>query len=67
MLHEERPFHCVSCGKAFATEGVIDRITSQLAEHWMFGDERSMRRLKMCEECRVRDLLAEEGGLERYR
>lgn len=67
VLNEERPFHCVQCGKAFATERIIDRITGQLADHWMFRDERALRRLKMCDECRVRDLLAEEGGMDAYR
>jgi len=66
VLHEERPYHCLQCGKPFATERIIDRITSQLADHWMFRDERALRRLKMCDECRVRDLLAEEGGMDKY-
>lgn len=66
VLNEDRPFHCLQCGKPFATERIIDRITGQLAAHWMFQDERAVRRLKMCDDCRVRDLLAEEGGMEKY-
>lgn len=61
VLNEETPFHCVGCGKAFATEKMINKITEQLSGHWMFGDKRALQRLKMCEDCRVRDLFDEEG------
>ncbi len=67
VLNEELPFHCVDCGKAFATERIIRRIAGQLAGHAMFADERAKRRLEMCEDCRVRDLLFDEGKLERLR
>lgn len=60
VLNEETPFHCVGCGKPFATEKMIARIGEQLAGHWMFRDERARRRLEMCEDCRVRDLFQEE-------
>lgn len=66
VLNEDVPFHCLQCGKPFASERIIDRITGQLAAHWMFQDDRAVRRLKMCDDCRVRDLLAEEGGMEKY-
>lgn len=66
VLNEDAPFHCLQCGKPFASERIIDRITGQLAAHWMFQDDRAVRRLKMCDDCRVRDLLAEEGGMEKY-
>lgn len=56
MLHEEAPFHCVSCGKPFATQSVIDAMLEKLAGHHMFQNERAMRRLKMCEDCRVIDI-----------
>lgn len=67
VLNEEAPFHCIDCGKAFATERIIRRISGQLAGHAMFADERAKRRLEMCEDCRVRDLLFDEGGIERLR
>ena len=66
VLNEETPFHCVSCGTAFATEKMINRVAEQLAGHWMFQDERARRRLEMCEDCRVKDLFDDEGtGLGR--
>lgn len=61
VLNEETPFHCVGCGKPFATEKMIAKITEQLSGHWMFGDNRAFERLKMCEDCRVQDLFDEEG------
>jgi len=62
VLHEEEPFHCVSCGKPFATRKVVDRMTEKLRGHWMYQDGRAMARLQMCEDCRVRSLFDEQGG-----
>lgn len=56
LLHEEAVFHCVRCGKPFATQKMIDRITAKLAGHHMFQDAESIRRLQMCDDCRVRDM-----------
>ena len=64
-LHEETPFHCVTCHKAFATRGMIDTMLGKLAGHWMFTDEKALRRLKMCEDCRVKDIFRGGGqGLD---
>lgn len=53
-LYEEIPFDCVVCGKPFATQSTIDRITSQLAgKHSMFADPSRARLIQMCEDCRV--------------
>ncbi len=60
-LHREAPFHCVRCGKAFATRRMIDTIRSRLQGHWTL-DEGGRRRLEMCEECRVIDLYEREAG-----
>lgn len=62
LLHAEEPFHCISCGKPFATQAMIERMQEKLAGHWMFGNERELQRLKMCEDCRIRDLWDEQGG-----
>ena len=61
LMYEEAPFHCVSCGKPFATMHVIERMQEKLAGHWMFGNERALRRLQMCEDCRINDLWDEQG------
>jgi ferredoxin len=61
VLHEEAPFECVRCGKPFATRSAIDRILAQLGGHRMFGDEAARRRLQMCGDCRVIDMMSDEG------
>jgi len=65
LLHEEEPFCCVTCGKPFATRSVIDRVQSRLAGHWMYADDRSRRRLMMCEDCRVVDVVQDQETLQR--
>jgi ferredoxin len=61
ILHEEQPVCCVSCGKPFATQSMLDVLSRKLAGHWMFQTEASRRRLQMCEDCRVRDLFTEQA------
>jgi ferredoxin len=59
-LYEEEPFCCIACGKPFASQSVINKMTAKLAGHSMFTDENAMRRLKMCEDCRVVDIVQDE-------
>lgn len=70
-LHEEEPFCCVSCGKPFATKSVISNMLAKLEGHWMFTDERSKQRLKMCDDCRVVDVIQDDDmmgkGIDRGR
>jgi hypothetical protein len=42
---------------AFATKSGITTILSRLAGHSMFTDERALSRLKMCSDCRVKDMM----------
>lgn len=60
-LKEESPFHCIVCGKPFATQAMITRMTDKLKGHWMFDDAGSLNRLRMCGDCRVVDMLEEEN------
>ncbi len=62
LLYEEAPFHCISCGKPFATRRVIENIQNKLEGHWMFDNDRAMRRLQMCEDCRINDMWDEQGS-----
>jgi ferredoxin len=59
VLHEEAPFECVACGKPFATRSMIERISQQMAQHPMFQGA-AARRLQMCEDCRVKDMMQED-------
>ena len=64
-LHEEKPFHCVRCHTAFATQSMIDTMTEKLAGHWMFQNDKAVRRLRLCGDCRVRDMFEDDAaGIE---
>jgi len=58
VLNEEAPFHCVVCGKPFATRHMMERMTQKLQGHWMYDSDEALRRLQMCGDCRVRNVLA---------
>lgn len=59
-LHEDAPFHCISCGKVFGTTRMIENMTVKLAGHSMFATPEAQRRLKMCGDCRVIDMMAKQ-------
>lgn len=61
VLNEEVPFHCVRCGKPFATQKMMDRMSEKLAGHWMFAQPEALKRLQMCGDCRVRDMFELEA------
>ena len=65
VLNEETPFNCIVCNTPFATEQIIGRMQTKLADHWMFKDDNAVRRLKMCEDCRVKDIFEQtESGID---
>lgn len=68
LLHEEEPFLCTACGKPFATRSVIDNMLHRLRGHSMFQSERARRRLTLCEDCRVIDIVQDQeamgGGID---
>jgi len=57
VLHKEQPFQCIKCSKPFATQSVINKMQEKLSGHSMFQDEASLNRLKMCGDCRVKDMM----------
>ena len=57
VLNEAQPFHCVRCGKAFGTRQMVDAMTSRLTAHSMFSGKVALRRLQMCADCRVVDMM----------
>lgn len=56
-LHKEEPYRCLRCAKPFATRSGIETITAKLANHPMFQEPGSLNRLRMCEDCRVVDMM----------
>jgi len=60
-LNEEEPFNCVRCQKPFATAKIIQTMFAKLDGHWMFKDEAAKRRLKMCDDCRVKDMFEHDA------
>jgi ferredoxin len=63
LLNEDTPFNCIVCGKAFATTSLIMRMREKLSGHWMFQKPEAVERLQMCEDCRVKDMFKDGGGL----
>ena len=57
VLNEAQPFHCVRCAKAFGTKQMIDSMTARLTTHSMFSGGVALRRLQMCADCRVVDMM----------
>lgn len=67
LLYEEEPFHCVRCGKPFATAKMMEAMSRRLSGHWMFQDEKAKQRLQMCDECRVIDMFERGDGFPPHR
>ncbi len=65
VLNEDKVFDCVRCGKPFANQRIIDNMLGKLAAHSMFRDPAALRRLQMCQDCRVMDLFekGEDGTI----
>ena len=57
VLHEEEAVHCISCGEPLATRSMLDNMARKLQGHPMFQSEEALRRLQMCGDCRVRDMM----------
>lgn len=56
-LNETVPFHCVSCGKPFGTKQMVDAMLGRLTGHSMFAGGAALKRLQMCADCRVVDMM----------
>jgi ferredoxin len=61
VLNETQPFLCVSCKKPFGTKLMVDAMLGRLAGHSMFTDDGALRRLQMCADCRVVDMMASKN------
>ena len=63
VLNETEPFDCISCGKPLGTKKLIDNMLVKLAGHSMFQTEGSLKRLQMCADCRVVDMMANKNEI----
>ncbi|MDQ3028323.1 MAG: 4Fe-4S binding protein [Pseudomonadota bacterium] len=63
VLNETQPFHCVRCSKPFGTKQMVDAMTGRLAGHSMFAQADALRRLQMCADCRVVDMMSSKNEL----
>ncbi|PMH46878.1 (Fe-S)-binding protein [Vibrio sp. 10N.286.49.B3] len=55
-LHAEKAAECLLCHKPFAPQSMIDMLQSKLRGHAHFSDDNAIRRIAMCEDCRVKDV-----------
>ena len=62
-LNRDTPFACISCGKSFAPTSVIHKMQEKLKDHHMFGNQRALDRLKMCDDCRVVDVIQDTEAM----
>ncbi|MNC86164.1 formate hydrogenlyase complex iron-sulfur subunit [compost metagenome] len=62
VLNEDKVFACMRCGKPFANQRIIDNMLGRLGTHSMFRDPAALRRLQMCQDCRVVDLFENADG-----
>lgn len=58
-LHHEPAAHCLSCNKPFAPQSMIKMLQDKLRGHSQFATEDKLRRIAMCEDCRVRDIFTD--------
>ncbi|MUI53142.1 4Fe-4S dicluster domain-containing protein [Aliivibrio fischeri] len=59
IVHKEDAACCISCGTPFAPASMIEMLRSKLQGNPHFNDEASIKRLYMCEDCRVRDIFTD--------
>ncbi|MEX2241418.1 MAG: 4Fe-4S binding protein [Burkholderiales bacterium] len=57
VLNEAEPFNCVRCGKPFGTRRMVDNMLGKLGAHSMFAGDGALKRLQMCGDCRVVDMM----------
>lgn len=67
VLHEEPLHHCPGCGKGFATHKMIERMAERLSGHWMFDNDAARQRLWLCEDCRVKAMMRDNGTANPHR
>ena len=59
LVVEDTPFSCTQCGKPFGSTKSIERVIAKLSDHSMFQQTARTDMLKMCEDCRVEAMFAQ--------
>ncbi len=62
VIHEDPPCTCVRCGKPFGSTAAVNRIVDKLVGNPHFASPEQRRRLQMCGDCRVIDMMAPAEG-----
>ncbi len=62
-INSDTPFACIGCGKPFAPTSVIAKMQDKLKDHYMFSSTRALDRLKMCDDCRVVDVMQDPEAM----
>ncbi|MGE0876282.1 MAG: 4Fe-4S binding protein [Burkholderiales bacterium] len=58
VLNEDQPFHCTRCSKPFGTRSMVENMLGRLGGHAMFATGGALKRLQMCADCRVIDMMS---------
>jgi ferredoxin len=58
VINETQPFHCIRCQKAFGTRQMVEAMMGRLSGHAMFTQGDALKRLQMCADCRVMDMMS---------
>jgi ferredoxin len=59
LVIEDTPFPCTQCGKPFGSSRSIEKVITRLKDHSMFQQGTRTDMLKMCEDCRVEAMFAQ--------
>jgi ferredoxin len=57
VLNQSEPAKCIRCGRPFATQQMVAGMLTRLKTHSMFADPGALDRLRMCGDCRVKDMV----------
>lgn len=60
VINEAQPFHCVRCAKPFTTGKMMETMLSKIGHHEAFQGA-AQKRLKMCSDCRVVDMMEQNN------
>ena len=62
VLHEDTPCTCLRCGKPFGSTATVRTLIDRLVGNPHFASPEQRRRLQMCGDCRVIDMMAPADG-----